>query len=299
VNVAATETPTPAKEAPKAPPSVADMTAFLRADEGADGSTKTAQESAAPEASEAPAPSESATPETAEAQAEVVDEEALEKKEEEEAAKSGRPSRWQRQKAKIAHLDRAVVEARAKEADALKLANELHLAYQHTLERMRVLEERAKAAGVSEDPRDVALRAMQLQEAQRQLGESFAQQQARLQAEAQVMAQKDNYKEQFATEAAALSRRHGVDSKALLSGYAVALEASLSSGTPEPTLQEVAATLASLANVKKNAGQHEAARAQLAVSSSAPRTLRPTSTKDDLYPATIEGMAAFLKASKG
>lgn len=217
---------------------------------------------------------------------------------EKKEAASKKPNRYQRLKAQRDHYAAESAKHRADVDEAVRVANIFRsraLALQQRLQ-----EELAKAAkqGYSVSPEAEENFFLKQERQEGELSRQIAEQQRMERAKQEVLAEKQQLSQEFTAEALDLAQRMGftgeaqrAEARRILRAYAMAHRAG-----EDISMQEVASTLSSLSKRQRVAQQE---RQQFETNAGAPRPLRGRSGVIPDYPATREGMTAFLKSLEG
>lgn len=215
---------------------------------------------------------------------EKPDEESKDEKEE----GSKKPNRYQRLKAQ---RDEAVSQHRKIKDEfykAVKVANAWRAEAKTFEAEIQRIKEEAKTKGFQRSAERERLFDFEREHAVRTVEDEFDKQVKNEEVQDQAVQLKNALKEKFLEEASDLGAKYGVPQRKIL----VTFHAERSSGN-RVSMEDIAKELGELEGIRKRKTGEDR---QLEVNRSAPRTMKPGSPAKIDYPATPEGMKAYLKS---
>lgn len=222
------------------------------------------------------------------------DEEKTEK-EDPDTDKPKKPNRYQRLKAKSEAAMALSQKLQNEYDEAIKIANLWRNRALANEQRLKQELERAKTTGYETSPLADENFHLQLKLREQELESQIAQKQAEMRAQREVEAEKQEMATQFQEQALSLAQTMGLQG-ANASKMAVKIlraYAAENSAGGEVSMQEIAQALAAVSQRQNSAA---AVRAQLESNAGAPKPVRGRGGAAPDYPATNEGMAAFLRS---
>lgn len=300
--------PTDTANAPqqKRSTSTADMLAALQEADAAEAQeTQEGADSEASEAGDAEAAREreAASPE-GEGNAEATDDDAEARADGEDAEESGkdaqkRPSRStlvkRRLQERVKGLEQTERDLGAKLAEVVEIANVYRADGAAKDATIEALKAELKRRGWEEDPRDLELADARRKLSEREMGDKIAQARKEHELKAHAAGRKSEMVREFVESSETLGEKYALDPLKLRKAFAIALEAA-GDGEDEPTMEDVAKTLAPLQKVKTDRAKHDAAREQHQATQGAPAPIRGQGVARPKFTTSTKDMAAFARS---